>query len=152
MFDRFCNDTKAALDRARDAAFAFNHGVIGPEHILLGLLEDHLAGYVLGRLGTSRQAVQSAIKCQLGPGEQAVTKSSLSYSMAANEVLDNTLEEVVGFGHRDISTGHLLIALAREAGSIAGHVLADLGADVDGLRFEVLESLAEMDAGHQPAA
>ena len=152
MFDRFCNDTKAALGRARTAAVGLNHEMIVPEHLLLGLLEDHLVGYVLGRLGASRQAVESAIKGQLDPGAQAITESSLSYSMSANEVLDNTLEEVVGFGHRDISTGHLLIALAREAGSVAGHVLAEVGADVDGLRFEVLECLAEMDEGHQPAA
>ena len=40
MFERFTDDARRVIKLAEEEARALSHGQIGPEHILLGLIQD----------------------------------------------------------------------------------------------------------------
>lgn len=151
MFERFAPAAERALERARQEAAAQRAPAVSSTHLLLGVLDCAVTSEVLGRLGTNPLAIRGALLRAIGtgevlpPAERAPEPDGLPFDAAARDVLEGSVEEVVGFGHREIDCGHLLIALAKEDGDPAGRVLAELGVDVDTLRLWVLDCLAEQD-------
>lgn len=151
MFERFAPDAERALERARLAAAAERADAVTPTHLLLGVLECAVAGQVFARLGANPLAVRGGLLRASGGGARAARVApgadpeELPFDDTARDVLEGSVEEVVGFGHREIGCGHLLIALAKEDDDPAGQALAAAGADVDTLRLWVLDCLAEQD-------
>jgi len=127
--------TEAGLDlmslRAR-----LPHGDCGPG----GLDADALA-----TLGIDLDAVRRAADAALGPGAldraRVPGRQRIPFAQDAKQVLVGAVREAQQHGHREISSGHLLIGVLDAGASGALTALREAGTDVPALRSDVLRRL-----------
>ena len=168
-FQRFHQDARQAVVHAQEAARELGAGQVGPEHLLLGLLDqpDGIARAVLARHGLTRlsayemirrhgldaqaleaigidlAAVRDKLEAAFGPGvldEPGPVRGRVGFSPAAKKVLELSLREAIRLKHDHISDGHVLLGLIREDGR-AVEVLRAARLDPAALRDEVLAAL-----------
>ena len=133
MFEDFTvRARQAAETSAEQQARVRSHDWIGTEHLLLGLNQDGdgTAVKTLNALGNSMPAAQARIDDILGPGQRTPRPGPLPHTPRSRRVLELAGHEANRLGHRQVSTGHILLALIRESDGIAGQVLAAQGADL----------------------
>ncbi len=126
-----------------------NHSYIGTEHILLGLIHEGegVAAKALESLGISLDAVRQHVEEIIGRGEQAPS-GHIPFTPRAKKVLELSLAESVQLGHHYVGTEHILLGLIREGDGVAARVLSGLGADLDGVREQVVRLLDEYRRRH----
>jgi ATP-dependent Clp protease ATP-binding subunit ClpC len=150
MFERFDQRARHAVDLAREEARMLNHGYVGTEHILLGLIRegDSVAVKALESLGISLDAVRRQVEEIIGQGQQAPS-GHIPFTRRAQKVLELSLRESLRLNHGYIGTEHILLGLIGEGDGVAAHVLTKLGADLDQVRQQVLKSLQESQGAGQ---
>jgi ATP-dependent Clp protease ATP-binding subunit ClpC len=146
MFERFTDRARRAVALAQDEARMLDHGWIGTEHILLGLIDEGegVAAKALESLGISLDAVRQQVEEFIGQGQSAPS-GHIPFTPRAKKVLELSLREALQLGHGYIGTEHILLGLIREGDGVAAQVLVVLGADLDRVRQQVIELLR----GHQ---
>jgi hypothetical protein len=125
-FSRLTPRVREAL--VRSAAYARDAGAasVGPEHVLLGMLDDSrsLAVRALEAVGAPaaslRERLAAAPVTRGGGGEH------LPFTASAKLLLDRTLREALRLGHNYVGTEHVLLALLDDDGA-AGAALRDAG-------------------------
>jgi len=128
---------------AQEEARTLDHGYIGTEHLLLGLIRegDGVAARALESLGISLDAVREQVGQIIGRGQQP-PPGHIPFTPRAKKVLELALREAQQLGHGYIGTGHLLLGLIREGSGVAAQVLVGLGADLSRARQQVVQLLA----------
>ncbi len=123
-------------------ATTLNHGYIGTEHILAGLIRETggVAAKALESLGVTLHAVRQQFERVIGLGQQART-GHIGFTPRTMRALDLAREEAQQLGHDYIGTEHVLLGLIREGEGGAARVLADLGADQNRVRQQLIELL-----------
>jgi ATP-dependent Clp protease ATP-binding subunit ClpC len=140
MFERFTDRARLVVVQAQREARTLNHDFIGPEHLLLGLIDgDGVAVRVLDSLGIERQAVRRRVEQIIGRDEHE-PPPKLPFTPQAKQVLEVALTEARKLGHGYIGTEHLLLGLIASEG-VSGQVLLEQGADLNRARAEVTRIL-----------
>ena len=87
--DRFTKRARQALTLAQDEAKRLGHGVIGTEHLLLGLLREGqgTAAKVLTRMGVDLDQMRQMVEEAMGP-ERPMSAASLQLGGATKRVLE----------------------------------------------------------------
>ena len=144
MFERFTDRARRVLVLAQEESRLLNHGFIGTEHILLGLIRegDGVAAQALAALEISLEIVRRRVEETIGLAGTAPTGSP-PFTPRAKKVLELSLREALGMGHNYIGTEHILMGLAREGEGVAAQVLVGLGADLARVRTEVVRILSQ---------
>jgi ATP-dependent Clp protease ATP-binding subunit ClpA len=152
MFERFTERARRVVALAQEEARMLSHPYIGTEHILLGLLrEGHgVAARALESPGISVEAVRQQIVELIGRGQQ-VPSGHIPFTPRAKMVLALSLREALQFGHEDIGAEHILLGLIRDGDGVAVQVLANLGADLNRTRQQVIQLLQGYQ-GQEPAS
>jgi ATP-dependent Clp protease ATP-binding subunit ClpC len=142
MFERFTDRSRRVVVLAQEEARMLDHGYIGTEHILLGLLRegDGHAARALESLGISLDAVRQQVEAFIGRGQQAPS-GTVPFTPRAKKVLELSLRESLQLGHNYIGTEHILFGLIREGDGVAAQVLVTLGADLTRVRQQVIQLL-----------
>jgi ATP-dependent Clp protease ATP-binding subunit ClpC len=144
MFERFTDRARRVLVLAQEEARLLEHGFIGTEHILLGLIHegDDLAAKALESLSVSLEAVRSKVEEILGeiPGGHS---EAPPFTPRAKKVLELSLRESLQLGHGYIGTEHILLGLVREGEGVAATILVSLGADLGRVRQTVIELIGD---------
>jgi ATP-dependent Clp protease ATP-binding subunit ClpC len=151
MFERFTDRARLVVVQAQKEARRLDHDHVGPEHILLGLIDDEVGGVAakaLESLGISLQTVRHRVEETIGRGEQAPS-GHIPFTPEAKEVLRQALEESGALGHHYIGTEHILLGLIRKGDAVAAGMLSELGADLDGTREQVIRLLDEYRREHE---
>ena len=145
-FDRFTKRARQSFSTAQDEARRMNHGYIGSEHLLLGLMreEESIASHVLKDLGLSVNQVRRAVERIVGRGERM--PASLQLADQTKRVIQLAIEESERLGHQDIGTEHLLLALVRTPDSMATAVLQSLSVNVEAVRRRVNSLMSQEQA------
>ena len=132
---------------AHEEAIGFNHGYIGTEHILLGLLRDHegFAAHVLGSFDLTVERVRGEVVRMVGLGQEPVD-GQLPFTPKAKRALELADHEAVGLGHNYIGTEHILLGLVSLNDGVGERILLDLGAGPDKVRSEVMRTLSSVGA------
>jgi ATP-dependent Clp protease ATP-binding subunit ClpC len=156
MFERFTDQARRVVTLAQEEARMLRHNRIGTEHLLLGLIQvdDGVAAQALELLGISLTAVREQVEETIGQGRW-VPPVNIPYAPQAKKVLDMSLREALALGHHTIGTEHILLGLIRDGEGPAAQVLDTLGADLSGVRQQVLRLLhdaAEEEQRNGPAA
>ncbi|MHB0857480.1 MAG: ATP-dependent Clp protease ATP-binding subunit [Anaerolineae bacterium] len=141
--DRFTRRARQSLSLAQEEARRMNHGYIGTEHLLLGLLreEEGIASRVLTDLGLSVTQVRRAVEHVVGRGDRA--PATLQLADQSKQVLSLAIEEAKRVGHHYIGTEHLLLALVRGQDTIAASVLQSLNVNKEIVRRRVLNLMRQ---------
>jgi ATP-dependent Clp protease ATP-binding subunit ClpC len=134
-FDRFTKKARRVLSLANEEAQSLNHGYIGTEHLLLGLVRegDGVAARVLKDLGIDLPKVRAGVEDIVGRGKRA-TLGRIGLTPRTKRVIELAVDEARRLSHHYIGTEHLLLGLAREGNGIAADVLASLGVSLDQVR------------------
>jgi len=142
MFERFTDRARRVVVLAQEEARPLNHGYVGTEHILLGLIREGegVAAKALESLGISLAAVRQQVEEIIGQGQQAPT-GEIPFTPRAKKVLELALREARQLGHNYIGTEHILLGLIREGEGVAAQVLVRLGADLNRVRQQVIQLL-----------
>jgi ATP-dependent Clp protease ATP-binding subunit ClpA len=142
MFERFTERARRAVVLAQEEARKLDHGYIGTEHLLLGLISEGegVAAKALESLGISLKAVREQVVARVGRGQQPPT-GHIPFTERAKRALELSLRESGQLGHRYIGTEHILLGLIRQGDGVAAQVLTGLGADLDRVRQQVIELL-----------
>ncbi|MBE4718975.1 ATP-dependent Clp protease ATP-binding subunit [Pseudarthrobacter sp. AB1] len=143
MFERFTDRARRVVVLAQEEARMLNHGYIGTEHILLGLIHEGegVAAKSLESLGISLDGVRGQVQEISGPGQQAPS-GHIPFTPRAKKVLELALREALQLGHNYIGTEHILLGLIREGEGVAAQVLVKLGADPNRVRQQVIQLLS----------
>jgi ATP-dependent Clp protease ATP-binding subunit ClpC len=139
---------KRVLEHALREALAIGHKYIGTEHILLGLVRESegVAARILLDFDVDAETMRNeVIRMLSGPGVREQVRSMAIASRAGPQVVDRAwlgglgvvLDDLAGEIRRELrrapDTGDLLLALACAPDTLAGRVLRELGANLDGL-------------------
>jgi LmbE family N-acetylglucosaminyl deacetylase len=150
-FGRFTGRARKVLTLAREEARRFNHGYIGTEHLLLGLVRegDGDAAKVLSNLGVDLQNARSAVEIILGRGEPQ-TAEEIGLTSRAKKVIELAVNEARRLESGYVGTEHLLLGLIREDDSGAVGVLESLGVTLEKVRADVMKVLCRAEPDHPP--
>jgi ATP-dependent Clp protease ATP-binding subunit ClpC len=149
MFQRFTDRARRVVVLAQHEARTLDHGYIGTEHILLGLIDEGqgVAATALTSMGISLDEMRQAVQDTIGRGTEPLPESGhIPFTPRAKKVLELSLRESQQLGHTYIGTEHILLALIREEG-VGAQLLAGAGVDLDRARQQVIELLH----GHREA-
>ena len=141
--DNFTPRAQQVLQLARKQADSFNHGYVGTEHILLGLiaLGHGVAINALQSVGVDFDSVRLEIEKAAGTGPETKTIGSIPFTPRAKKVLALSANEARNLGHSYVGTEHILLGLLREGEGIAARVLENLGVDLEEIRYEIMKTL-----------
>jgi ATP-dependent Clp protease ATP-binding subunit ClpC len=140
MFERYTDRARRVVVQAREEALRLDHGYIGTEHILLGLVHESIGGVAaqaLESLEISRETVRQRVEEAIGRGEQAPA-GHIRFTRPARKLLKRFWRESRHLGHSYIGTEHILLGVISQGKGVASQVLTELGADLDGVRAEVV--------------
>jgi ATP-dependent Clp protease ATP-binding subunit ClpA len=142
VFERFTDRARRVVVLAQEEARMLNHNYLGTEHLLLGLVHEGegVAARALESLGISLGAVRQQVQEIIGQGQQAPA-GHIPFTPRAKKVIELAQREATDLGHNYIGTEHLLLGLAREGEGVAAQVLVKLGADLAGVREQVVHLL-----------
>ncbi len=142
MFERFSDRARRVVVLAQEEARMLNHNYIGTEHLLLGLMHEGegVAAKALESLGISLEAVRQQVGEIIGQGQQAPS-GHIPFTPRAKKVLELSLREVQQLGDNYIGTEHILLGLIREGGGVGAQILVKLGAELNGVRRQVIRLL-----------
>lgn len=115
-FERFTSEARRAIGAAAETAARLEHHEVEPFHLLLGCLQvpDSFAARLLaelwadGELGVTGEATELACRVGPHPSHQA---TGLFTEVARRVVAEDSLALAYRHGHRQITTGHLLLAV-----------------------------------------
>lgn len=139
----FTMAVRASLANAREEAARLGHEYVGPEHELLGLLDEEssLGVAVIESFGVRRAQLETRIYEIVKPGTRGDLRSDLPYTSLAKRVLELAMKEARELGHSYVGTEHLLLGLICEEKGIASAVLAEFGILLEAARLRVAELL-----------
>ncbi len=143
MFGRFTERAQKVLVYAQEEAQALQHGYVGTEHILLGILrEEGISRDLLNSMNVNIETVRNFIEEYEGKGEVNLCNKEIPLTPRTKRLLELSLFEARNLNHNYISPEHILLALIREAEGVAFTILNNLGVDFNKLRKELIDSLS----------
>jgi ATP-dependent Clp protease ATP-binding subunit ClpC len=143
FINRFNERTEKVLVYAKEEAQMFQHGYVGTEHILLGILREDggTSKKVLNSMGVTIEGVRSLIAEYEGKGDFELYRNDIPLTPRTKRLLEISALEATNLNHNYISPEHILLALIREGEGVAVTILSNLNVDFDKLRKEIVSSL-----------
>lgn len=145
MMERYTQQAQEALGLAVGVAESLNHGYVGTEHLLIGLLQEGtgVAAKVLEDNGVEEERVTQLVSQLISPNPTIQTTGQTAYTPRARQVIENSYREAVRFKAPQIGTEHILIAILRERDCVASRLLNTIGASIQKLYIDLLAAMGE---------
>jgi hypothetical protein len=139
MFERFTDRARRVIVLAQEEARMLNHGYIGTEHLLLGLVHEQegVAAKALESLGIRLEPLRQQVEQIVRRGQQPPS-GHIPFTARAKKALELAQRESNELGHGFIDTEHVLLGLIREGDGVAAQVLIRFGADRSSIREQVI--------------
>jgi len=143
--ERYTPQAKEALSLAVEMAESLNHGYVGTEHLLIGLLQEGtgVAAKVLEENGVEEVKVVELVSQLITPDNSVQMAENAAYTPRARRVIENSYREAVRFKAAQIGTEHILIAILREGDCVASRLLNTIGISVQKLYIDLLAAMGE---------
>ena len=143
--ERYTPQAKEALSLVVGMAESLNHGYVGTEHLLIGLLQEGtgVAARVLEENGVEESKVVELVSQLISPNTSVQMAENAAYTPRARRVIENSYREAVRFKAAQIGTEHILIAILREGDCVASRLLNTMGISVQKLYIDLLAAMGE---------
>jgi len=147
--NNFTPRAQQVLQLARKEAERFNHGYVGTEHLLLGLISlgQGVAVNVLKKMKVDLDTVRAEVEKQVGMGPDSKSDGQLPFTPRVKKVLALAGSEARSLHHSYVGTEHILLGLLREGEGVAARVLKNLEVNLDKTRSEIM---VEIDPNYEP--
>ncbi len=153
MFEQKLTErAKSALNLAGKAAMEMGHNYIGTEHILVGLVREGggVAAKVLSENGVTDKKIVNKIDFFVGM-DLPLNNPSIGFTPRSKSILQQSYSEARKLGHNYIGTEHILIALLREAESLAVRILSDIDVNIQKIYNDIVKLMSENNFGEIPS-
>jgi hypothetical protein len=138
MFERYTEKARRSIFFARYEASQFGSPLIESEFLLLGLLrESKSLANRLGKSPETEDSIRKEIERHTPVREKIMTSVDLPLSSECKLTLAYAAEEADKLGHRHIGTGHLMLGLLQQKGSLSARLLNARGLQLDTYREEL---------------
>lgn len=145
MRRQYTEKAKKAIELAKKSAKRLKHSYIGSEHILIGLLEEgsSVGARVLEANGVNEEALLELIEQLIMPEGNVGLLDKGGFTPRAERVLEAANREAERFKADAIGTEHLLIAMIKEADSVATKLLITLGINLQKVYVDTLAAMGQ---------
>jgi len=123
MFSRYDEKARRAIFCARARALQMGSPVIGPEHLLLGLIHEENTPARSFLLPDWNSWFEAEVRQRIETHEPLSTKTEIPLNHASKRILAYAAEEAKLLSHKHIGTEHLLLGLLRERPSVTTELL-----------------------------
>lgn len=148
MSEKFTEQAQAVLAASQDIVRRYRHNQWDVEHILLALLEQEkgVTQDILRELGVDVEAPKGRVEAALqGFPKVAYEVTQIYATPRVARVLENARQEADRLKDEFISSEHLLIAIAGEAGGEASGILSEFGINQE----KIYGALQKIRGGHR---
>ena len=141
MYERFTDNARQAMIFAQREAKRLQHGYVGTEHILLGLLKVGSGAHidVFAKRSLTPAMIEGALRNFMGPQGEEDIPGKLPQTPRAKKVIEYSIEESRRFDKPYIGVEHLLLALIREVEGLAGKTFESLNLTLDATRADIAQ-------------
>ena len=135
----FTSQAQRVLATAKSLARRWGHPYVGTEHLLLAMRKEFtgVAGQVLAMHRVDEEQIKKIIE-ELGAPFQEVKGKKMEYSPRLEFLLENALVEADRQNSNKIGTEHLLLAMIKDADSVATRSLVTLNVDLAKIHDDIL--------------
>ena len=145
----FTPGARWALELARLEAPRLNHGFVGTEHVLLGLLalEDGVVPNVFKKMGVDREGARRQIENWVSSFPPSKMPGRVPYTPRVEKSLRFAAKEAKVSKHACVGAEHILLGLILEGDGVAGRVLRDFGLSPETTREEIMREVGRNRCG-----
>jgi ATP-dependent Clp protease ATP-binding subunit ClpC len=137
--NRYDDRARLVFHYAREEGSKLGHAMIGPEHLLLGLMrEGGTACRILTEFGATLEGFRRRVEEIIGRGEGLRHTEAPAITPRARRVMELASSEARNLGSQVIGTEHILLGILREGDGVAYRILTDLARDPDTIRWRIL--------------
>ncbi|MCB1324116.1 MAG: ATP-dependent Clp protease ATP-binding subunit [Spirochaetales bacterium] len=149
MFDFTKRAKRVINEYAQQEAKRLGHDMIGPEHILLGLLreEDSVAIKILKNLNIDLGELKKEVERRSKQGGNTLLIDISPNPDKYQKIIDYSKEEAKRLKHNYVGTEHILLALLRDNNNVAGAALANFSVNYSVIKGEILRILGVATSG-----
>ncbi|MCB1165990.1 MAG: ATP-dependent Clp protease ATP-binding subunit [Leptospiraceae bacterium] len=153
MFDFTKRAKRVINEYAQQEAKRLGHDMIGPEHILLGLLreEDSVAIKILKNLSIDLNELRKEVERRARQGGNTLLLEITPNPDKYQKIIDYSKEEARRLKHNYVGTEHILLALLRDNNNVAGASLASFQVNYSVIKGEILRILGVATSGPAPS-
>lgn len=139
MYERVTDRGRKIMQLANQEAQRLGCEYIGPEHILVGLIQEGsgMATYVLKKFDVDLRRLQSDV--EQAAHEQGAADARLPPRPRAKKVIEHAFEEADNLRHDYVGSEHILLGLLRDAGGSAATALSAQGVTLERAREEFVK-------------
>lgn len=144
IFDKFTDRSKRVLENAKIASNEFNHGYVGTEHVLLGILDDKgEAKKILKSMNVTTEAVKTLIKEYIGTGDIDMSYPLLEIPITprTKRILEDSISEARTANVTYVLPEHILLSLIKDKDSVAFIILSNLEVNFGKMRKDLKDYL-----------
>ena len=144
MFEKLTPRMEKVIKMSQEIARDYDQDYVGTEHLLLAIIQEGsgVGAAILNDLGVThgkaKPAVDRLIKKSL---EDTWVFGRLPGTPHFRNVMSVAIEEARQLESKVVCTEHLLLALAREDGSVAQAALNEMGVKAGNIRAEITKRL-----------
>ena len=145
MIDRFTQKAQQAIRLAVDTAQELEHGYVGTEHLLLGLIKEGtgVAAAILERFDVQEKRVLELMERLISPAMPTRLAGSAEYTPGARSILQASYEEAVFFKAPLIGTEHILIAMIKDGKCTASRLLNTMNVNIQKLYIDLMAAMGD---------
>ena len=131
------------LELARQEAPRLNHGFVGTEHVLLGLLalEEGVVPNVFKAMGVDRADIRRKIEDWVSTFPLSKASCAVPYTPRVMKSLSYAAREARLFQNAPVGAEHILLGLILEGDGLAGRILRDSGLSPESTREEIIKQV-----------
>ncbi|GII59151.1 hypothetical protein Pth03_75400 [Planotetraspora thailandica] len=139
LFARYDDAARRAVVGSQEAARQARHDRIGPEHILLALLNESQSpgARIVEALSGASDAVRESIAGTFGPPGESALQGHIAFAAQSVKAMELAGREALRLGHEHIGTEHLLLGVLSLSDSPAAAVLEQAGVTKEGAEAEI---------------
>lgn len=144
LLGRLVLPARQSLMLAQEEARQLNHGQIGAEHLLLGVLAHtrNAGAQALAELGVDLDRARATVAQTVGAASGSARRGQRPFTSEAKNVLKLSLTKSAELQSNHIGTEHMLLALTQGDSDGVAHVLEEQGVDIKNLRSLLLRQLS----------
>ncbi|OWY71166.1 hypothetical protein B7486_11225 [cyanobacterium TDX16] len=140
MYERLSSRVDKIIKLSQDIARDYDQDYVGTEHLLLAILQEGtgVGALLLNEQGIGLARVKEVVdRLMLKSAEETWVFGRLPGTPHFRNVMAIAIEEARQFESKEVCSEHMLLALAREEGSVAQATLLELGIKAGTLRAKL---------------
>lgn len=145
MIDRFTQKAREAIRLAVETSVELEHGYVGTEHLLLGLMKEGtgVAAMILERYDVTEEKVLNLMERLISPSVPTRMAKEAEYTPGAREALQASYDEAVFFKAPLIGTEHILIAMIKQGKCTASRLLNTMNVNIQKLYIDLMAAMGD---------